>query len=198
MSRPLRVGILVSCAALLFGSVAQASPIEYIFTGTCAASDCSLNGTSFTSFTVTEFGDTANVSGPTLGEFTNVATTATFVSGALMANLTGTTNEVVDNTAAPGFIGFVQLPEVSVEATVNSAFETYDLKTALALTTGTPSVADDTYTTSAGALVFGNITALNFEAVATPLPAALPLFAGGLGMVGFLARRKRKSSAVTA
>jgi hypothetical protein len=29
---------------------------------------------------------------------------------------------------------------------------------------------------------------------ATPLPAALPLFAGGLGMVGFLARRKKRNA----
>lgn len=28
----------------------------------------------------------------------------------------------------------------------------------------------------------------------TPLPAALPMFAGGLGLVGFLARRKRKAA----
>ena len=28
----------------------------------------------------------------------------------------------------------------------------------------------------------------------TPLPAALPMFAGGLGIVGFLARRKRKAT----
>jgi hypothetical protein len=38
------------------------------------------------------------------------------------------------------------------------------------------------------------IDAGNFSVSETPLPAALPLFAGGLGMVGFLARRgKRKA-----
>ena len=56
-----------------------------------------------------------------------------------MATLTGTTNEVIDNTAAPGFIGFAQLPAVSVEATTNAVFETYNLATALPLTIGTPS-----------------------------------------------------------
>ena len=30
---------------------------------------------------------------------------------------------------------------------------------------------------------------------ATPLPAALPMFAGGLGMVGFLARRRKRKTA---
>jgi hypothetical protein len=39
----------------------------------------------------------------------------------------------------------------------------------------------------------------NFEDVtATPLPAALPLFAGGLGMVGFLARRKKRNARAAA
>jgi hypothetical protein len=35
----------------------------------------------------------------------------------------------------------------------------------------------------------------NFVAVATPVPAALPLFATGLGVLGFLARRRRKAAA---
>ena len=33
--------------------------------------------------------------------------------------------------------------------------------------------------------------------VATPLPAALPLFAGGLGMIGLLGRRKNRKPAAT-
>ena len=39
----------------------------------------------------------------------------------------------------------------------------------------------------------------NFEDTpATPLPATLPLFAGGLGMVGFLTRRKKRAQAAAA
>ena len=48
----------------------------------------------------------------------------------------------------------------------------------------------------------GTATSTDFSALdvtSTPLPAALPLFAGGLGMVGFLAgRRKRKNAAAIA
>jgi hypothetical protein len=36
------------------------------------------------------------------------------------------------------------------------------------------------------------------DALATPLPAAFPLFAGGLGMVGFFARRKKRNPLVLA
>jgi hypothetical protein len=39
--------------------------------------------------------------------------------------------------------------------------------------------------------VNGAIGQSNFQLAATPLPAALPLFAGGLGLVGWLARRRR-------
>jgi hypothetical protein len=42
-------------------------------------------------------------------------------------------------------------------------------------------------------------TALRVEfAAATPLPAALPLFAGGLGILGLVAGRKRRKVATTA
>lgn len=45
---------------------------------------------------------------------------------------------------------------------------------------------------------FSNISAFN-DPTATPLPAALPLFAGGLGMMGlFVRRRKRNTSAFAA
>ena len=36
------------------------------------------------------------------------------------------------------------------------------------------------------------------EATTVPLPAALPLFAGGLGLMGLLARRKKRKAAAEA
>jgi hypothetical protein len=43
----------------------------------------------------------------------------------------------------------------------------------------------------------GSPQALGFYA-ATPLPATLPLFAGGLGFVGYLTRRRKKAAPAAA
>ena len=44
----------------------------------------------------------------------------------------------------------------------------------------------------------GNVQIGSAEVSATPLPATLPLFAGGLGFVGFLTRRKKCAQAIAA
>ena len=41
-------------------------------------------------------------------------------------------------------------------------------------------------------------SSLTTNAAATPLPAALPLFAGGLGVIGLLARRRKRKAALAA
>jgi hypothetical protein len=45
---------------------------------------------------------------------------------------------------------------------------------------------------------FGHNFIAEFTPVATPLPAALPLFAGGLGLIGVIGHRKRKAQRVAA
>ncbi len=53
--------------------------------------------------------------------------------------------------------------------------------------------------TSGGLLSFTDMHDLNLSAISTgsqtPLPAALPLFAGGLGVMGWLARRRKRKNA---
>ena len=64
-------------------------------------------------------------------------------------------------------------------------------------TTPAPSPTNNNYAEE-GAAGFGVGT---FALTATPLPAALPLFAGGLSLVGFLSRRRKRNvmpSALTA
>jgi hypothetical protein len=48
-----------------------------------------------------------------------------------------------------------------------------------------------------GATIFGPVTITASFDSATPLPAALPLFASGLGIMGFVARRRKRKAQVT-
>jgi hypothetical protein len=63
---------------------------------------------------------------------------------------------------------------------------------------GPATVNDNLFTgvpTSGGLLSFTDFSEVNLTANSTPLPAALPLFAGGLGVIGLLARRKKRRTA---
>ena len=52
--------------------------------------------------------------------------------------------------------------------------------------------------TCANDVIQGLVTLGNTDLQGTPLPAALPLFAGGLGVIGLLARRKKRKGAAVA
>jgi hypothetical protein len=45
-----------------------------------------------------------------------------------------------------------------------------------------------------GSIILDNLDIEPLNASATPLPATLPLFAGGLGFVGYLAKRRKKNA----
>jgi hypothetical protein len=52
--------------------------------------------------------------------------------------------------------------------------------------------------TCANDVIQGLVTLSSTDLQGTPLPAALPLFAGGLGVIGMLARRRKQKNAATA
>jgi len=45
---------------------------------------------------------------------------------------------------------------------------------------------------------FGDYPTVSFQGAIIPLPASLPLFAGGLGLLGLLGWRKRRKAAAAA
>jgi len=216
------IAALAISAALVSGAPANAATIDYIFTGlgTGTLGTTAFGGFPFApdvSFTFTITGDTTAVtagspSGPpdNGNPFRNVGTSATFVSGSLNANLSNTLVNLNNNNQANTFpsVGFFQTsPSVVGEALGTPAggqLGSYDLTTAFAqINSNSPNFVSfivQTFATDQGNLTFDHISFLTFEAVIrgseVPLPAALPLFATGLGALGLLGwRRKRKQAA---
>jgi hypothetical protein len=96
----------------------------------------------------------------------------------------------------PGFMGFADSSTFADESIVSTVFETYNLTSSLASTTGALSVAPATFDTSVGALVFLDITALSFEATvaSVPEPSAVALLATILLACGAIRLRAYRNS----
>jgi hypothetical protein len=208
----LKIAALAVGTALIMGGPARAATIDYIFTGlgsgTLGLSDTfgSAPTGPDVSFTVTIVGDTGGVSGGPI--FYSNLGVGTFTSGLLNATLnSGSEAYLYNGPAGIANVAFGQtvpcLPCFVSEALYTDALLGYDLTTAFSLTGGSVSFGQETYLTDHGNLTFTSISSLTFEAILpaaeTPLPAALPLFATGLGALGLLGwRRKRKAAALAA
>jgi hypothetical protein len=181
-------------AALLSTAAADATPIEYSFSGT---GNWTLNGLGGSGdFVVNLTADTSKILVQpnqyvvqVSGTFSTGGSPVAFTEGGPVAF-----NEVIDGTTAPGTMLFAQVPNIAPVAGLgltNSLFETYDLSYALPLTSGTPELVNTPFFTSDGPLEFLSISALSFQATSVPelsTWAMLLLGFGGLGWVG-LSRR---------
>jgi hypothetical protein len=198
-----RLALAGTALAVMLAGNAEAGQIDYIFIGT---GDGSLDGIAFDgAFSVTMVSDTATISSGG-GKLRNTGTT-TFVAGLLTATFTAPV--LIENTAAPGFMGFGQTtPPFPDESLTSSVFETYDLASALGVTSGGLSVAPATFATSGGDLNFDSITALSFQATVPGVPEpstwAMMLlgFAGlafaAIAPLGRASRSRRNSSPLQA
>jgi hypothetical protein len=197
--------VLAAIISVLCVTNAKAIPITYTETATISGS---LNGVSFANklLTLTGTGDTAAVapaSSPGFNGFTNPVTATFSVAGTGSGSLTGSYH-VFDNHIA-GSAGISNATNFLLFIFGPAAFDSYDLSTSIGPFTDdamwNPGVS---FPSTAGALIInfvigeeGTFTAATGTvAQVVPLPAALPLFATGLGALGLLGwRRKRKAQA---
>jgi hypothetical protein len=199
------VSIIAACIALVVGTAADASPylitVEQVGPNVVATGSGQIDLDGLTLL----FSDVEGTQGidPSLG-FVGVGTTnapadvfvfprngpASFGSGTLIAgssfsgvvaNIQGTANTESSLTVPFDYVS---------DSMLTTGTTTFD-STTIALLGATPGTyvwtwgqdADQSFTVQIGP---------------TPLPATLPLFAGGLGFVGYLTRRKKRAQALAA
>jgi hypothetical protein len=179
---------IIGNALAAFAAPAVASPIFYYIDGTGSGT---FDGTSFMNETVLIYmmGDTSNIQTITPTVFRNPGIATLWV---------GDTFDTLPNVAADvdqmgGVAGFTSAAGANLFLVTNPAFASYTL--GLIDDTDGPGIGTSTsfLTGSGGSFTLTSITG-DAEFAGTPLPAALPLFATGLGALGLLGwRRKRKA-----
>jgi hypothetical protein len=190
---------------------ANADTITFIDTGSGSSSG-TINGVAFSTsdFTINAVGLTENVTSPYPGVLAiNNDSASIFIDGVGTFNFLTPTREFY-NSAVPG-VGFSRAPSAGggdlYDGPISSAFSGWLMNTSIGPVTGTAGLFQWNFgdvLTGGGVLNFNDSgtdgVAGSFQAIVsseTPLPAALPLFATGLGALGLLGwRRKRKAQAI--
>lgn len=194
------IHFVLAFAALSFVSVGAvaAAPVTYTFTGTGGGTfDDGSGAVPFADqeFTVVFNGDTTNVdlSDPPFFRYFNIGGTVNV--GALSGTLTPTNTIVA--SAGLNLINFFNAAVDNGLGLGNAALSGYDLTGSigpLSATFLTPTFGGGSFALEGGGSVaFTSNSALTFTATVVPLPAALVLFAGGLGMLGLIGWRRRRT-----
>jgi hypothetical protein len=191
-----KIGIGAVILGLVQVSAATASPVTYTFDGTGAVT---LNSVSLgDTFSIVFTGDTSPIdsSGNPLFRYDSIV--GTFTDGSVTESMTATLVANADPTQG-GRINFFNSTFDNGLGLIASALIGYDLSTSIGPISGTlnPTLGSGSFATADGSLQFTGLNSLSFTAAVTPIPAALPLFASGLGALALLGwRRKRTARSV--
>jgi hypothetical protein len=194
-------GIVV---ALAFSNPVRAGMITYTFSGVG-------NGTVDTTawsgdFTFKFTADTANIFGPSGGEFFQFNLGGTFSEGSYSATLLADNIVVVNNDPNFPRLGFFNSAVDNGGVIQNSTFTTYDLSTSFGPITGTGSNLLPTFnpsgdgfgTTGGDTIEVLGMTSLTFTAATVPEPSTLVMWSFLCAMFCVVGLRKRMKKTTAA